>query len=142
MALCETSQEAIYLKRVLSDLCGYADETPTLIYGDNQGSLDLVRNPVKHNKSKHIAIKYHFIRNLYVDNSIELCHVRSDDNIADIMTKPLPKCKLDKFCGPMFGCDPVQISTELLIQVCWCYCCTVRTFLLFTTLTAEFKRGC
>ena len=103
MALCETSQEALYLQRELSDLCGYVDDSPTPIYGDNQGSLDLVRNPVKHNKSKHIDIKYHFIRDLYTTNKIDLSHVRSDDNIADIMTKPLPKCKYDKFYVSLFG---------------------------------------
>ena len=91
------------MQRVLGDLCGYVDDSPTPIYGDNQGSLDLVRNPVKHNKSKHIDIKYHFIRDLYTTNKIDLSHVRSDDNIADIMTKPLPKCKYDKFYVSLFG---------------------------------------
>ena len=103
MALCETSQEALYLSCVFRDLSGNVNESPTQIYGDNQGSLDLVRNPVKHNKSKHIDIKYHFIRDLCTTNKINLSHVRTDDNIADIMTKSLPKCKLDKFFVPLFG---------------------------------------
>jgi hypothetical protein len=104
MALCETSQEAIYLNRVFGDLLGTKDvATPVQIYGDNQGSIDLVKNPVKHNRSKHIDIKYHFIRDLYTANRIGLNYVRSDDNIADIMTKALPRCKFDKFRQPLFG---------------------------------------
>ena len=105
MALCETSQEAIYLERVFRDLmCDYdGNKVPVHIFGDNQGSLDLVKNPVKHNKSKHIDIRYHFIRDLCMSNAIELSHVASDNNIADIMTKPLPKSKYDKFRQAMFG---------------------------------------
>ena len=106
MAMSETSQEAIYLERVFRDIttaCESNEKCTVQLYGDNQGSLDLVKNPVKHNKSKHIDIRYHFIRDLCTSNAIKLAHVGSNDNIADIMTKQLPRCKFDKFHEAIFG---------------------------------------
>ena len=103
MALCETAQEAVYLSRVFEELIGRTVDEPVQIYGDNRGSLDIVRNPVKHNRTKHIDIRYHFIRELYQSNIITVSHVASDENVADIMTKALPRFKYEKFHQPLFG---------------------------------------
>ena len=103
MALCETSQEAVYLSRVFKDLLGDAVDGPIQIYGDNQGSLDVVRNPVKHNRTKHIDIRYHFIRELYQSQIITVDHVGTEENIADVMTKAVPRHKYEKFRRSLFG---------------------------------------
>ena len=103
MALCETSQEAVYLSRVFKDLTEGVVDEPIQIYGDNQGSLDVVRNPVKHNRTKHIDIRFHFIRELYQSQIINVDHVGTDENVADVMTKAVPRHKLEKFHGVLFG---------------------------------------
>ena len=105
MALTETTQEAIYLKQVILDLKGAVDilVEPVELFGDNQGSLALIKNPVKHNRTKHIDIKYHFIRDYYTRNIININYVETEENIADAMTKPMSKIKLNKFRKSLFG---------------------------------------
>ncbi len=105
MALTETTQEAVYLKQVISDLKGAVDVVvePVQLFGDNQGSLAMIKNPVKHNRTKHIDIKYHFIHDYYARNVININYVGTDENIADTMTKPMSKVKLEKFQKPLFG---------------------------------------
>ena len=110
MALCESSQEAVYLNRVFNDLVTDREaeavkDEPIQIYGDNRGSIDIVKNPVKHNRTKHIDIRYHFIRELNQAKVITVNHVASDDNIADVLTKPLPKLKYEKFHHSLFGAE-------------------------------------
>jgi hypothetical protein len=74
-----------------------------LIQVDNQGAINLARNPVHHQRSKHRDIKYHFIRSEIQVGIISLKYVPSEDNIADIFTKPASKGKLEKFKHFMLG---------------------------------------
>ena len=55
---------------------------------DNQGAIALINNPVKHRKSKHIDVRYHFARECNQDNNIVLEYVPSSNNFADMFTKP------------------------------------------------------
>ena len=103
MALCETTQEALYLKQFLQDLDEKVNFEPIHLYGDNQGSLALSKNPSNHSRTKHIDVKYHFIRDCYADRVIDIHHVPTNDNAADAFTKSLPRVKLDKFCRQLFG---------------------------------------
>ena len=77
--------------------------TPICIYGDNQGSIDMVKNPVSNDKSKHIDIKHHFIRQKYTEGFINVVYVPTHDNLADLMTKPPTKAKLTNFKHMLFG---------------------------------------
>jgi hypothetical protein len=61
---------------------------------DNSSTIKLSKNPVMHGRSKHIDVRFHFLRNLSKKGEIELIHCPSQDQVADIMTKPL---KLDIF---------------------------------------------
>ena len=60
---------------------------------DNKFSLALTKNPVFHERSKYICIKYHFIRDCLEDGSIKACHIATTDQLADILTKSLGKPK-------------------------------------------------
>ena len=68
-----------------------------LLYADNQGALDLVKNPVNHQRTKHIDVKHHFVREKLMAGVVDYQFVHSEDNIADCFTKPLPKPKLLSF---------------------------------------------
>ena len=60
-------------------------------------------NPINHNKSKYIDIKYHFIRDAYNDKIIDVVYTPTETNIADLMTKPMTKVKLQNFQTLLFG---------------------------------------
>jgi methyl coenzyme M reductase subunit D len=71
----------------------------TVIYEDNKGCIDLSLNPVHHGRSKHIDIKHHSIRDRVQDGQVKLEYVATEDNIADIFTKPLIAIKFKKFAA-------------------------------------------
>ena len=81
----------------------YDRDEAVLIHGDNQGSLDLAQYPVNHQRSKHIDIKYHFIREKCANDEIKPEHVATTENVADLMTKAATKQKLDSFHRDLFG---------------------------------------
>ena len=102
MSLCAGVQESIYLERLLR---GFEEKSfqPVTIYVDNQGTITLSKNPVQHNRSKHIDIKYHFVKENIRKKKVDLVYVSSENNIADIMTKASSKVKLVKFRNALFG---------------------------------------
>ena len=58
-------------------------------YSDSSSAIELSKNPVMHGRSKHIDIRFHFLRDLSRDGVVELVQCGSKDQLADIMTKPL-----------------------------------------------------
>jgi len=64
---------------------------PQLIQCDNQGAIALCQNPKFHERTKHIDIKYHFIRDCFNQGLIELTYIPTTTMVADIMTKALPR---------------------------------------------------
>ena len=64
---------------------------PVVIFCDNTSAIDISKNPVMHTKTKHIVIKYHFMRELVQDKEVSLEYVNTKEQIIDIFTKPLPK---------------------------------------------------
>ena len=87
MALAEGSKEAIYLRSFLQEL---EMEVPKVVlFNDNQGAGELVKNPIFHSRTKHTDIRHHFIRDAYEQQKIEPKYMRTEDMTADILTKAL-----------------------------------------------------
>ena len=86
---CAT-MEVIWLKRLLEAL-GIGTNKPIVMMEDNQGAIALAQNPVMHRRTKHTAIKYHFVKEAVHEGiaSPQYCHTK--EMIADALTKPLPK---------------------------------------------------
>jgi hypothetical protein len=78
----------IWLRNMLKHL-GFPQEDPTKIYIDNQSAIALAKNPVYHERSKHIDTRHHFIREHVKNKEVELISCNTNDQIADIFTKPL-----------------------------------------------------
>lgn len=102
MAMCAATQEGIFLKALLNDIIGGKFDTFTLNC-DNQGAIALSKNPVQHQRSKHIDIKYHFIRNEVQNGSVNVQYVPTTDNWADIFTKSVARSKLEIFRPIIMG---------------------------------------
>ena len=95
ISLANAVQEAKFLKQLCQDMNIVIKDV--VINVDNQGAINLAKNPVNHQRSKHIDIKYHFIRSEIQNGNVNLQYVPTDDNVADIFTKPATKAKLVKF---------------------------------------------
>ena len=71
----------------------YSDPIP--IYCDNTSAISVSKNHVLHSKTKHIPIKYHFLREQVANKAVQLHFISSTEQIADIFTKPLPKAQFE-----------------------------------------------
>ena len=69
----------------------------TCIFYNNHSCVKLSENPVFHDKSKHIEIKYHYIRDMVQRGAVKLQYVATDGHIADVLTKPLARVKFEYF---------------------------------------------
>lgn len=98
MALSSAAKEATYISKLLNEIQLHNGDVIE-IQGDNLGSLQLVKNPIYHARSKHIDIKYHHVRNLYESGLINLKYCNTKDMIADVLTKNLQKVNHEKFCN-------------------------------------------
>ena len=79
---------AIWLQNSLKEL-GLPQEKPTMILVDNKLAIDLDKNPVFHNQSKHIDTRYHYIRESIARKDVQLEYMKCHDQVANIFTKPL-----------------------------------------------------
>jgi hypothetical protein len=77
------------MKQTLTDTQFEYDE-PIPIYCDNTSTISISKNPVMHSKTKHIPIKYHFLREQVAENNIRVEYVGTKEQVPDIFTKPLP----------------------------------------------------
>ena len=69
------------------------DFSQTPIYCDNNAAIQIVKNPVYFSKTKHIAIKEHFIRDSYNQGLILMEQIHTNDNVADLFTKPVDRAR-------------------------------------------------
>jgi hypothetical protein len=90
MSLSDATREAIARQQFFDDLCIIVNKR--MLHSDNQAALSIAQNPVQYQRSKHIAIRYHFIRQA-VQDQITLDYVPTDEQIADVLTKALKPIK-------------------------------------------------
>ena len=95
VALNSATQKAVWLRRLVEDL-GRQMDALTTIYEDSQGAIELAKNAKYHNRTKHIDICHHFVRERVVSNEIQVIYCPTGDMIADIMTKGLAKHSFEK----------------------------------------------
>ncbi|KAJ8068192.1 hypothetical protein OCU04_003762 [Sclerotinia nivalis] len=96
IAINIAAKEAIYIKKLLKELNLYKqDKFP--LYTDNQAALALAKNPIFHERSKHIAIRFYYIRDIINSGDLDLIYISTNDQKADGLTKPLARIKLIEF---------------------------------------------
>jgi hypothetical protein len=107
IALTHASKEAIWLRSLLASIYGPSVlSSPSTIHSDNKSAIELVKNNSYHSRTKHIDIRFHYIREIYEAGSIAISHRGTDDMPADMFTKPLARPKLEKF-SKLVGLDSV-----------------------------------
>ena len=88
IAAASCACQGIWLRRILEEV-KYTQQGPIMLFCDNSSTIKLSKNPVLHGRSKHIDVRFHFLRDLTKEGKVELVHCRNVEQIADILTKPL-----------------------------------------------------
>jgi hypothetical protein len=101
IALSTSCKQGQWIAQVFRDL-GFPkyigkDTNKVQMLGDNQGAIALTKNPHLHERSKHIDICYHFIRDLAEQGKLDVVYVPTEDMVADGMTKPLQRVAFERF---------------------------------------------
>ena len=100
MAMLEATKESIWIQKLLSELGRTAINAKT-IYEDSQGAIALAHNPEHHARTKHVDVRYHFVRDYVENGTIRLEYCPTKEMVADALTKPLPKGRHDELIKRM-----------------------------------------
>ncbi|XP_019099636.1 PREDICTED: uncharacterized protein LOC109132470 [Camelina sativa] len=96
-AMAHITQELIWLKRILLSL-GVKHDGSMLVRCDSEAAIHIATNPVFHERTKHVEVDCHFVRNEVLTKNIRLLHVGTGSQLADILTKPLGTQDYAQFC--------------------------------------------
>ena len=99
MAAGSCCAQILWMKQQLSDYDVEAKETP--IFCDNTSAIAITQNPVLHSRTKHIDVRFHFIRDHIEKKNVRIEYVCTEKQLADIFTKPLNEARF------------IQLKTEL-----------------------------
>jgi hypothetical protein len=89
VALSEASHEVLWVRLFLENSLGIVFSEPTAIFEDNQSAIAFAQNQCIVSRMKHIQIKYHFVRDLIENGTIELVYRYTKQMTVDVLTKPL-----------------------------------------------------
>ena len=93
IATASCTSQIIWIQNQLQDYGIKMKRIPS--YCDSESAIRICHNPVQHSKTKHIALRYHFIKDHVEDGNIEVHFVKSSDQLADIFTKALPESQFN-----------------------------------------------
>jgi hypothetical protein len=85
--------QLLWMRQTLRDFCYNLSKVPLLC--DNESAIRMADNPVDHSRTKHIDIRHHFLRDHQQKGDIEVYHINTENQLADIFTKPLDE---KRFC--------------------------------------------
>ena len=92
----DASREVVWIRKLLYDLFDSSLE-PIVIHYDNQSCIKISENPVFHDRSKHMEIRYHYVRDRVQRRAVILLYIPTNEQTADVLTKPLSKTKFEYF---------------------------------------------
>jgi hypothetical protein len=106
MGMTTLAQHLQKIRNYLRDL-GYNVDLPSIVYEDNKGAVDYARNPAVTRGMRHIALRWHYARQLQQEGEIDIQHCKTTEMAADIFTKMLDFPKFD-FCCKQLGLMPLN----------------------------------
>ena len=89
---------------------------------DNESAIKIAHNPVQHSKTKHIQIRHHFLRDHVLKGDISIEHVKTEEQLADIFTKPLDEKRFSKLRCELNILESSNVIWNLLDFICNFYC--------------------
>ena len=106
----DAAQQMLWLESLLDELkVGYVKPVQLLV--DNKSAISLAKNPVAHGRSKHIETRFHFIRDQVNKKKLELVYCTTEDQLADVFTKPLRVERFEKL-RDMLGVFSVDVCIK------------------------------
>ena len=102
IAVTEAGKELVWIKTFFKELGMQQDEY--VVYCDSQSAIDLSKNATYHSRTKHIEVRYHWIRDATEEKRFKLKKIHTYKNAADMMTKVIPKQKME-FCSMLAGME-------------------------------------
>ncbi|GFT99701.1 retrovirus-related Pol polyprotein from transposon TNT 1-94 [Trichonephila clavipes] len=91
VSLTEATKEFIWLKNVIDNKSLNLELSENVMFCDNQAAISFSKSPVENYRTKHIDVRYHFLRNLIYDKVFQIKYIGTKNNLADIFTKPMVK---------------------------------------------------
>jgi hypothetical protein len=107
--MCAAVQEAKFLMQLLRDTTEDISNKSVVLNVNNQSTMELSKNPVFHQRSKHIDIKYHFVRSEVQNCQIRLEYIPSNKYIADMFTKSLSAAKIETIYSCHYCCSAIAV---------------------------------
>ena len=89
---------------------GFPHQTPMNLYCDNKSAIEIAQNPVQHDRTNHVEIDRHFIKEKLENKVLRLPYVKSDDQLADILTKAVTGRVFHRLLGKL-GLDDIYAPT-------------------------------
>ena len=105
-AMAAAAAEVTWVVRLLFEL-SVNDLKPITLHYDNQSSLYIARNPVFHDRTKHIEVECHFTRDKVLEGLLQLSYLSTRHQLADILTKILPSSKFNEIIGKLGMSKPL-----------------------------------
>ena len=99
-AMAATTSEIVWLQQLLLDF-GVSPSSPAVLFCDNQAAVHIASNPIFHECTKHIEIYCHFVREKVSASLLRMLPIKSQDQLADMFTKPLPAASLVSLLSKM-----------------------------------------
>jgi hypothetical protein len=91
MTIAEACRESAWLQGLYAELCG--DDSCVNLFCDSQSAMYLTKDQMFHERSKHIDVKYHYVRDVVAQGKLKVCKISTHDKLADMITKPVPIAK-------------------------------------------------
>ena len=100
MAVAEACKELVWLKGLFAELCG--DDSCINLFCDSQSAICLTKDKMFHERTKHIDVKYHYVRDVVAQGKLKVCKISTHDNPADMLTKSVTVAKFE-LCSSLVG---------------------------------------
>lgn len=113
VAVSVATHEKVWIRRLLEDLQALT-EGLTIIMEDNQGAIEIAKNPILHARTKHIDIRYHYVCEALQEGIITLNYCLTNKMIANLLTKGLSRGRFETLCRAMAMDDTIWYISALM----------------------------